>query len=61
MTTTAAPKALSEPPPEKKPAAAPSVAKRAGRATLMMMGFVLLSRVLGIVRDIVLAHLFRAE
>ena len=30
----------------------------AGRATLLMIGFVLLSRVLGVVRDIALAHFF---
>ena len=37
--------------PEDAPAAA-------GRATLLVMSFVLLSRVLGVVRDIVLGHLF---
>jgi putative peptidoglycan lipid II flippase len=35
-----------------------TVARQAHRATLMMIAFVLLSRVLGIVRDIVIAHLF---
>ncbi|MBC8102097.1 MAG: murein biosynthesis integral membrane protein MurJ [Cytophagales bacterium] len=34
------------------------LAAGAGRATLLMIGFVLLSRVLGVVRDIVLAQLF---
>ena len=32
--------------------------KRAGKATLLFMGFVLLSRVLGVVRNMVLAYLF---
>ena len=36
----------------------PSLARAAGRATLLMMGFVLLSRVLGIARDLVMSHLF---
>lgn len=35
-----------------------SVSHAAGRATLLMMAFVLLSRVLGVVRDIVIGHLF---
>ncbi|MDX1931646.1 MAG: murein biosynthesis integral membrane protein MurJ [Capsulimonadales bacterium] len=40
------------------PSAASATARAAGRNTLMMMGFVLLSRILGIVRDLVISRLF---
>jgi hypothetical protein len=41
------------------PAVTPApVLRAAGRATLMTIGFVLLSRVLGVIRNMVIAHVF---
>ena len=60
---TTVPAAQSGPNPSAPPASSPTVnaVKRAGKATAMMIGFVLLSRVLGVVRDMVLAQFGQNE
>lgn len=58
MTSLPAAQSGSDPSPPPLPSPALNAVKRAGKATAMMMVFVLLSRVLGLVRNSVLAHYF---
>jgi putative peptidoglycan lipid II flippase len=61
MTTVPAAPSGAVTPPDPAPSSTANSIKQAGKATAMMIGFVLLSRVLGVVRDIVLAQFGQNE